>query len=151
MVWDSILLPTVTSYLWSCIFLDTFLSHIRYFISITVAINAGNFALHTNVDHFHYTSRATHKRTHFKIFLLSLCTFLLQQNSKPVMVNVHLEQLVQFVGMRYWSSSYIYIYIYIHIDCDPVFLQGSKGKIIFLLIHHNFLNVHTSPVIIIHS
>jgi len=53
MVWDSILLQTVTSCLWSRIFLDTFLSHIRYFISITVTNNASKFALHTNADHFH--------------------------------------------------------------------------------------------------
>ena len=50
-VWDPILLQTVTSCLWSRIFLDTFLSHICYFISITVASNPGNFASHTNVDH----------------------------------------------------------------------------------------------------
>jgi len=40
MVWDLILLQAITPCLWSHIVL----THICYFISITVAINADNFA-----------------------------------------------------------------------------------------------------------
>ena len=43
--------------------------------------------------------------------IVSLCISFLQHNSKFVMISVHLEEPEKFVGMRYWSRSYIYIYI----------------------------------------